>query len=274
MLTLYDFESAVCAAKVRLTLVEKGLTWETKRVDLNRGGQFDPEYLALNANGVVPTLVHDGKVITESTVINEYLDESFPEPPLRPQDPYERAKLRLWTKREDSIHYAINTMTTVIVFRPDLQKKSPEERAARIDRMPDPSRRTKFRGLMVAGLESPLVVDALVAFARIYGDMERALASGPWLMGDAFTLADSGQVSFFHRLEMMQLGALWREHFPRVADWFERCRARPSFARAIGRPIPAALYEDFRAAGTPTSPTVRAKFADVLSQIETLYISK
>jgi glutathione S-transferase len=266
MLTLYDFESAVCAAKVRLTLVEKSLPWEAKRVDLNRGGQFDPEYLALNPNGVVPTLVHDGNVLTESTVINEYLDEAFPEPPLRLAGAYAHAKLRLWTKREDSIHYAINTMSTAILFRPDLQKKSPEERAARIDRIPDPSRRGKFRALMETGLESPLVVDALVALARLYRDMEKALASGPWLMGDAFTLADSGLVSFFYRLEMMQLAGLWGEHFPRVADWFERCRARPSFAQAIERPIPEAMHEGYRAAGTPAWRTVRAKFAHVLAQ--------
>jgi glutathione S-transferase len=267
MLTLYDFEGAVCAAKVRLTLVEKGLTWETRRVDLSRGGQFEPEYLAVNPNGEVPTLVHDGKVLTESTVINEYIDETFPEPPLRPVDPYERAGLRLWTKREDSIHYAVNTLSTAILFRPDLLKKSPEQRAARIDGMPDPSRRTKFRALMESGLESPLIVDALVAFTRLYRDMEKALASRPWLAGEAFSLADSGQVSFFYRLEMMQLAGLWREHFPRVTDWFERCRARPSFAEAIQRPIPAALHEWCRAAGTPAWPTVRAKFVDVLPQI-------
>ena len=112
MLTLYHGDTAVCAAKVRVTLAEKDIPWVSKRIDLKRGDQFDPEYLKLNPNGVVPTLIHDGNVLTESTVINEYLDEAFSESPLRPEGAYLRAKLRLWTKREDGVHYAINTMTT------------------------------------------------------------------------------------------------------------------------------------------------------------------
>jgi glutathione S-transferase len=250
MLTLYHGDTAVCAAKVRVTLAEKGIAWEGKRIDLGRGEQFDPEYLKLNPNGVVPTLIHDGNVLVESTVINEYLDEAFPETPLRPEGAYLRAKLRLWTKREDGIHAA-----------------TPAERAARIDGIPDPSRRAKFHELMATGLDSKSVTDALVAFARLFRDMETTLASGPWLMGDRFTLADSGLISFFYRLEMLQIGGIWTENFPRVADWFERCRARPSFTEAITRHIPPAAHDSYRAAGTPAWPIVRAKFADVLSEI-------
>ncbi|MDB5407791.1 MAG: glutathione S-transferase family protein [Rhodospirillales bacterium] len=267
MLTLYHGDTAVCAAKVRVTLAEKGIPWEGKRIDLGRGDQFDPEYLKLNPNGVVPTLVHDGNVLIESTVINEYLDEAFPEKPLRPEGAYLRARLRLWTKREDSIHYAINTMTTAIIFRPELLKKTKEQQAARIDGIPDPSRRAKFHELMETGLESKSVTDALVAFARLFRDMEKALASGPWLMGAPFTLADSGLISFFYRMEMLQIAGIWTEHFPRVAAWFERCRARPSFTEAIERHIPAAAHDSYRAAGTPTWPIVRAKFAQVLTEI-------
>ena len=125
MLTLYHGDTAVCAAKVRVVLSEKGIEWQGKEINLGRGDQFDREYLKLNPNGVVPTLVHDGNVLIESTVINEYLDEVFAQKPLRPEGAYLRAKVRLWTKREDSVHYAINTMTTAIIFRPDLLKKTP-----------------------------------------------------------------------------------------------------------------------------------------------------
>lgn len=263
MLTLYHGDTAVCAAKVRVTLAEKGLPWEGKRIDLKSGDQFDPEYLKLNPNGVVPTLIHDGKVLTESTVINEYLDEAFPETPLRPEGAYLRAKLRLWTKREDSIHYAINTMTTAIIFRPELLSKTPAERSARIDSIPDPSRRAKFHELMATGLDSKSVTDALVTFLRLFRDMEKALASGPWLMGTHFTLADSGLMSFFHRMEMLQIGGIWKENFPRVTEWFERARARPSFKEAIERYIPPPVHDSYRAAGEPAWPIVRAKFAEV-----------
>jgi hypothetical protein len=68
-------------------------------------------------------------------------------------------------------------------------------------------------------------------------------------------------------MEMLQISGTWTEHFPRVAAWFERCRARPSFTEAIERHIPAAAHDSYRAAGTPTWPVVRAKFAQVLTEI-------
>ena len=101
MITLYHHGSSVCAAKVRIALAEKSLPWEGVYVDILRGDQFDPAYTKLNPKAVVPTLVHDGNVIIESTVICEYLDECFPEPPLKPADPAHRAAMRLWTKAVD-----------------------------------------------------------------------------------------------------------------------------------------------------------------------------
>jgi hypothetical protein len=80
-LDLYHHGSSACAAKVRFALAEKALPWTSHYVDILRGEQFKPEYLALNPKGVVPTLVHDGAVIVESTVICEYVDEAFPEQP-------------------------------------------------------------------------------------------------------------------------------------------------------------------------------------------------
>ena len=107
MLELYHHGSSVCAAKVRLVLYEKGLEWKGHYLDILKGDQFDPEYVKLNPKAVVPTLVHDGKVITESTLICEYLDEVFPDPPLKPADPYARWQMRLWTKAvDDQVHPA------------------------------------------------------------------------------------------------------------------------------------------------------------------------
>ena len=87
-LELYHHGSSVCAAKVRLVLAEKGLEWQGHYIDILKGEQFDPNYMKLNPKAVVPTLVHDGRVLSESTVICEYLDDAFPEPSLKPADPY------------------------------------------------------------------------------------------------------------------------------------------------------------------------------------------
>ena len=91
MLDLYHHGSSVCAAKVRFALGEKGLEWRGHYLDILKGDQFAPEYQKLNPKAVVPTLVHDGQVIVESTVINEYIDEVFAETPLKPRSPAERA---------------------------------------------------------------------------------------------------------------------------------------------------------------------------------------
>ena len=265
MIVLYHADTAVCAAKVRVTLAEKGLKFEGRLLDLHKGDQFQPEYLKLNANGVVPTLVDDGRVVTESTVINEYIEDIAPMPALRPADAHGRARMRLWTKREDSIHDAINTMTTAIVFRADLMQKPPEERRKRYENIPDPNKREKWRQLLEHGLDSPIVADALARFNKLFRDMEKALANGPWLLGDAFTLADIGFISFFSRMEAMESAGIWREHYPRVADWYERCKSRPSFKAAITDYIPAARAAHFTRVSEPLRAKVESAFAQAMN---------
>ena len=79
MLTLYHGRASVCSVKARLALAEKGVAFDSRLLTL-RGDQFDPDYMKLNPNAVVPTLVHDGNVVIESTVIMHYVDEAFPGP--------------------------------------------------------------------------------------------------------------------------------------------------------------------------------------------------
>ena len=266
MLTLYHGATAVCAAKVRVTLAEKGADYDSRPVNLQTGEQFDPAYMKLNPNAVVPTIVHDGKVLIESTVINEYVDDVVPGPALRPADAYGQARMRLWTKREDTIHDAINTMTAAILFRAELLPKPPEERRKRYEKMPDPAKRAKWEEIIEKGLDSVLVDEALARFAKLFRDMEKALGDGPWLTGPAFTLADIGLISFFYRLEMLSCSGMWREHFPKVSDWFERCKARPSFKTAILDHIPAPAVESYRLHSTPLRQKVEARFGEVLQK--------
>ena len=69
MLELYHHGSSVCAAKVRLFLEEKRLSWTGHYIDILKGEQFTPEYRKVNPKAVVPALVHDGKAIRESSVV-------------------------------------------------------------------------------------------------------------------------------------------------------------------------------------------------------------
>ncbi len=98
MLELYHNDMSTCAQKVRLTLAEKGLEWQGHHMDLRAGDTRTPEYIKMNPGAVVPTLIDNGTIICESTVIMEYLDDAYPDIGVRPTDAIERARLRGWTK--------------------------------------------------------------------------------------------------------------------------------------------------------------------------------
>src|ERR1700758_476604 len=103
MMTLYNTSLSTCSQKVRLCLAEKGLDFVDRQISLKDNEQYADWYLAMNPNGVVPTLDHDGLIVTDSSVINESLDEVFPDPPLIPRDPGPRAKMRAWRQFIDEV---------------------------------------------------------------------------------------------------------------------------------------------------------------------------
>ena len=180
MLTLYHNDVSVCAQKVRMALAEKGLDWEDRHISLRDGEHLTPDYLKLNHNGVVPTLVDDGQVVIESTVINEYLDAIRPEIPLRPQAPYDRARMRTWTKQVDDIlHSAVGTLSFCIAFRWSYIERTPEENEAHIQKIPSRARRERRRGV-----DAPDFEDAILRYHKLLADMDSALAGRPWLLGD------------------------------------------------------------------------------------------
>jgi glutathione S-transferase len=233
MLELHHNNMSVCAQKVRLVLAEKGIEAVEHHLDLRAGDQQTPDYMKLNPKAVVPTLVHDGAVVTESTVIAEYLDEVFPEPPLRPADPAGRARMRAWAKRPDErIHAACSTVSNGIAFRHQWLARGAAELQRRIDLTPDPERRAWRREIIDHGVASALFGDAIRAHDKLLADMEKRLAESAWLAGEAYTLADVGITPYVNRLAMLRLERMWADR-PNVADWYARVRARPNFAAAI-----------------------------------------
>jgi len=246
MLYLYHGSTMVCAIKARLTLAEKTLVWDGEVLDLQRGDQHRAEYAKLNPNHVVPTLVHDGRVLIESTLIIEYLDEAFPAPALMPADPYARAQARLWMKKiDDTLHAACSTVTFAIAFRKGLLKKTPEELEARFAAMPDPAYRERQRLSIQHGVAAPHVPPALAAYDRYIGEMEQALAASPYLAGAAYSLADAAATPYLNRATQLGMDRLWVGRRPRVEDWFARIKARPSFDVAVSRWLTDADRERF-----------------------------
>jgi glutathione S-transferase len=211
--------------------------------------------MKLNPNAVVPTLIHDGKVIIESSMINEYVDDAFPDVPLRPADPYNRARMRLWVKQlDDGIHYAINTVTFAIAMRLPVLEQSPEEQKARWEKIPDPARSAKMRELIEKGIGSSLVLDALKRLDKMLADMETALAAADWLAGGAYSLADAGLTPYVNRMNMLGLAAMWEPERPNLTDWY--ARARRNYAEAILAHDPPGKIKIMNDAGAAQWPEV------------------
>lgn len=241
MLYLYQGSTSVCSVKVRIALAEKGLAFEGEILDLQAGDQHRPDYAKLNANEVVPTLIDDGKVLIESTLICEYLDEAFPDPPLMPTDPALRHQARLFMKKiDDYLHAACSVITFATANRKVLIQKSPEELAAHLAKIPNPDYRERQRLSITQGLAAPHVAQALKNYDKYIGEMEQALEAHPYLAGAQYSLADAAATPYIFRAEAIGLNGLWRGRRPKVTDWYQRVRGRGSFERAVIAPISAA----------------------------------
>lgn len=234
MLELYHNDMSTCAQKVRLTLAEKALQWSGHHLDLRAGDQQKPEYLKLNPRGVVPTLVDKGGAVRESTVIMEYLEDEYPETPLRPADSFGRVQMRLWTKRLDEGHHDIGTATLSmgIAFRFQYLEKGKEACEALVARIPDSLRRERRRDVIDNGVDAREFRTAVTMWEKLLTDMETALGDSPWLAGESYSLADAAWTPYLTRLDHLNL-LQWISKRPKLTGWYERVRARPSYATAI-----------------------------------------
>jgi glutathione S-transferase len=232
MLELYHSVNSVCAQKVRIALAEKGQPYQDHLMTL-RGDQFDREYMKLNPNAVVPTLVHDGQPVIESSVILYYIDEVFPNPPLMPRDPHQRASVRIYNKMIDEyVHNSCTILTFATAFRPWFAGLSGEEIEARLAKSPLKQRTEYKRDVALKGLESKYVRDALQHHEKLLARMDDALEEGPWLAGKSFSLADAAVIPYVLRLDLLKMEKIWQKR-PRIADWYQRMRERPSVKKEL-----------------------------------------
>jgi len=262
MITLYDFGNSVACQKVRITMCEKGLDWQTVTVDLFKAEQFDREYLKLNPKGVVPTIVHDGNAVTESTLICEYLDDVFPEPRLQPTDPARRQRMRLWSKAVDEgLHEGVTEISFSAMFRERMRNMPGEIREARFRNIGDPRRRDRFKSTFELGVQSPFALYAVASYERAFEMLEAALAEGgPWILGDRLTLADINLMPYVARLDYLGLLGVWFDGRPRITAWWERAHEWPSFKRGLKDRITEAEFIEMRTHG----PKIRDELAAVL----------
>ncbi|MBI5256778.1 MAG: glutathione S-transferase family protein [Burkholderiales bacterium] len=236
--------------RVRLVLAEKGLAYESRLVDMLRGDQHSPEYLAMNPNGVVPTLLHGDRVLYESSVVAEYLDELYPEPPLMPADAYQRALLRNFVRWIDEA-----CLPKLIVFnwsqsmQPSASQWSEAQLAERLARVPSAQRREAWTRVARKPYTDEEKAEAMQGLLQLPQRMEAMLGASlqGWLFGAGFSIGDIAATPFIMRISELKPGAI--EALPRVADWWQRVRARPSFTAARIEPYAGSRAAEASAGG-------------------------
>jgi glutathione S-transferase len=228
---LYNAPQSTCSQRVRFVLNAKKLPFTEVKLDLLAGDQLKPDYLALNPNGVVPTLDHDGAVVTDSSVIIEYLDEIAPAPKnFTPHDPVTRAKMRALMHYMDEMPApAVRVPTFNLAFLPRFAAMSEEEFVAFAESKP--LRKEFMLSMGRKGFPQKDMDDAMARLRRTYERMNAEIekSGGPWLLGNEISLADVMVMPAIVRMADLGEAGAWRD-LPRVERWFEAIRAYPAFA--------------------------------------------
>ena len=234
MLVLHHAWRSSASRRVRLCLAEKGLKFESVLVDLAKMEHHTPEYLAKNPNGVIPLLVlPDGRSLYESGTICEYIDETWPEPPLRPADPYNRAVMRNWIRHVDE------RIGNLIVFnwKHSLAKTarqwSDEELAERLKKVPSKERQQAWLRAARQPYTPQEEDEARGRLVLLLDRMEESLGRHAWLVGERYSLADIAVVPFVKRIdEEIAPDEVSDKKHPRVFAWWQSIQSRPAFAEA------------------------------------------
>ena len=240
MLELYHFEAVANSMKPMLYLKEKGLDFVSHRLNARDFEHLSAQFLAINPDGQVPVLVHDGKVVTESTVINEYLEDVFPEPPLRPADPLERARMRIWTKFVDE--YFCPALTVIGSHGASKFVKQMDQNKLQdaLARMPLKEVRDKWATISTTSYSEETLAEARRKLGVCAERMEKALATSPWLAGKTYSLADIDIYSFAVALPRIFPDSVNDQATPKLMDWIARMNERRAVkaALAMGGPMP------------------------------------
>lgn len=239
---LFHFEMSNCSQRVRLALEEKGVKWASHSVNLTKNEHLTPEFHALNPAGVVPVLVHDGRTITESNDIIDHINTHFAGPPLKPTSDADVAFLEETLARSSAIQGSLKLVSHEFLFKPT-RRMTPAQLDTFAQNCSDPALAQFMRDLNAPGSFGEARIRAAVDdFAKTFAVLDARLESHEWLSGDQFGLADISWFVNIHRLAAMDYPL--KRHM-RLAGWYRRMKARPSYAVAIARNQPRPVIAFF-----------------------------
>lgn len=238
MVELYHFWSSVCSVRCRMALEEKGVEWTSRYIDLFNFDQMTPDYLAINPAGVVPTLVHDGEPITESTIINEYIDDAFDGPALTPENPLQAARMREFIRFCEDNFDGIVKLTAVKYLMPKLRNRwSDEELAKQAKRRPMAFYKDIHGRALRGEIGADELAEAQGKIIAILDRLETMVSKNDWIAGDALSLADITVAPYLFRLNAIGAGLFWSDKIrPNIHAYYGRLSNKPSFQKAVSWP--------------------------------------
>jgi glutathione S-transferase len=256
-LTLYHNLASASSQKVRLTLAEKKLDFQSVEISLG-GEQHAPGYRAVNPAGVMPTLVHRGDRMFETAAILEYLDEVFPSPPLSPSDPVLRQRMRAHICRLNEVNHPANGMMHyAILARPALLHLPSDRLEALLAAMPNERDRKLRRAAVSQGLKAPEFADAVRTQEQMLDTFEEMLGRTFYLINDDVTLLDLTALPYVARLDQMGFTKLITNcERPHLAAWYERMKLRPSWEASFAF-LAAGAFKDWPTMGRAAMPSIR-----------------
>lgn len=233
MLSLYHWEPNANSGKPMLALAEKGVPYESHYLDLLKQDQHRPEYLQVNPDGTIPALVHDGRVLTESTPMMEYIDEQFPGPPLRPAGALERWRMRWWMRFFDAYFGPSLSMIGWSVFvGPAVRQRDPRELEAAIERIPLPARRIAWRKAMFNEFTPDELAESRRRVLFGIGLLEQHLTEHTWIAGSTYSLGDINGFNLGYALPLSQPERCNDRETPHIMEWLRRIYERPAAREA------------------------------------------
>ena len=248
MLTLYSFGPGANSLKPMATLYEKGLEFKQHFIDPGKFEQHSDWFKAINPRGQVPALLHEGKIITESTVICEYLEDVFPDQnPLRPADPCERAQMRVWTKWVDEYFcWCVSTIGWNFGIRPIAQRMSDEEFEAHLLNVPIPEQKVKWRHAR-NGFPQEMLDEEFRKVGVSVQRLEETLSKQDYLLESGYSLADICNFAIANGLE--RPGGFFgdyvsEEKTPGLVAWIKRVRERPAIQKMFAEAKREELLKD------------------------------
>jgi len=228
-LTIYHWEPNANSGKPMLAAEEKGVAYDSVYIDMLEFDQHKPDYLAINPNGTIPTLVHGDRVLTESTPMMEYIDAMFDGPALRPADAAGRHRMRMWMRFIDSyMGPSLSMIGWSTGVGPAVRAKDPKMLAAAIDRIPLEARRVTWRKAIYNQFSEEELTESRRRLHYSVELMERHLDANRYLAGDAYSLADVDAFNSCYGLPHFLPEACNDEKTPALMEWLRTIRERPA----------------------------------------------